>query len=105
MEPVCVTIHWKPIVKASLNFLAMFWWAVVQSCIQPTFADNTLMLKRVVLVANIIGSYDIDWPHLIAKQIHEATLKMSNSIPFPCLIYRIHLMSRVEGSDQQDQLI
>lgn len=60
LEPAWVATHSEPIVKASLSFLAKFWWAVVRSRTRPTLANNTLMLEHAVLVANISASYDVD---------------------------------------------
>lgn len=40
-----------------------------------------------ILVARILGGYDIDWARLIAEQIDKATVKWSISIPFSCLVY------------------
>lgn len=83
----------------------MFWWAVVRSRIWLTLANNTLTLKHAVVVTGILASYEIDWASLIVENIHEATLKRSTYIPFPCLIHRLYLESRVKSLHQLDSLV
>lgn len=66
-QPAWVTTHTEPIVKASINFPAKVWWAIVRSHIRLTLVDHILMLESAVLVANVFASYDIDWARLVAE--------------------------------------
>lgn len=65
--------------------------------IRPLLEDNTLTPECAVLVSSIMASYEIDWVSLIIEQINEPVLKRSTSNPFPCLIYRLCIDSRVES--------
>lgn len=94
--PAWVTTHTEPIIKALLNIPAKFWWAIVQSNIQLTLANNALTLERAILVTYIAAGYDIDWACLKADQVHDAALKRLTSTPFLRLIYRLCLEFRVE---------
>lgn len=92
-DPAWVATFIEAIVKASLSFLAKFWWAIMRLWIWPMLANNNLMLDYVILVASILASCGIDWANLIADQIHEADLKRTSFIPFPYLIYKLCLES------------
>lgn len=60
-ELTWVTNHVELIVKSHLSFSSIFWWAIIQSRIRPTFIDNVITMERVVLLASILASYEIDW--------------------------------------------
>lgn len=78
---------------------------MVRSRILPTLADNIMMPDRVILVTNILVSYEIYLANLNMEQIHEATIKGSTSILFPCLIYRLCVESKVAILHYLDSLI
>lgn len=100
-----VSTIFASIVKVSLSFTNKFWWAIVRSLIQLTHTDNIVTPDHAVLVASILGRYDIDWTHLIVEQIHEASLKNSTSIFFPCLICHLCIAEAVEINHHLDTLI
>ncbi|KAM3217714.1 putative protein isoform X1 [Capsicum annuum] len=77
------------ITKASLNFAAKFWWAIVRSRLGSTSGDNRLTPDRAVLVASIMAGYNINIPRYIVEEIRERALQVTTSIPFPCLVYRL----------------
>lgn len=73
-KPTWLATHTEPIVKASLSFLAKFWWPIGRSCIRSMLTDNTLTEECAILVASSLARYDIDWVFLIAEKIHKASL-------------------------------
>lgn len=89
-EPFWVSTSLARKMKASSASLVSF--RGCSSIVDPTNVDNNLTSNHEILVAYIMGSYDIDSARLIADHIYEAALKWSTSIPFPWLIY---VMSKV----------
>lgn len=68
-------------------------------------ADNHLTLERAVMVASIMDEYDINFDRCIIREIHERAFRLTTTIPFLCLIYRLCMDSGVPIISGEDQLI
>ncbi|MCE3050706.1 hypothetical protein HAX54_047913 [Datura stramonium] len=51
--------------------------------------DNTLAEVRAVLVANLMSEFPLNMGVIIAKEINWRVVKLSTSLPFPCLITQL----------------
>lgn len=100
-----VTNHADLIVKAHISLWAKFWWSTIRWCIQTTFTDNVIILKRSILLANILAGYEIDWARIISEQIHESTVQMNTSLLFPVLIHQLCSAAGVSIDAHWDQHI
>ncbi|MCE3051860.1 hypothetical protein HAX54_051072 [Datura stramonium] len=77
------------IVKCTLTFAAKFLWAVVQLRLVLTRGDNTFAKDRMVLVASLMSGFSLNRRAIIIEEINYRAMKLSASLPFPCLITRL----------------
>uniref|UniRef100_M1DF00 Integrase core domain containing protein n=1 Tax=Solanum tuberosum TaxID=4113 RepID=M1DF00_SOLTU len=75
--------------KATLNFVAKFFWLLVRNKVSPTKADNQLTWDRAVMVAVLIAGIKIDFSLMLLAEIHERAFRTSTTDPFPCLIFHL----------------
>jgi len=75
--------------KATLNFVAKFFWLLVRNRVSPTKADNQLTWDRAVMVATLVAGVEIDFARMLLAEIHERAFKTSTTYPFPCLIFQL----------------
>uniref|UniRef100_M1DII0 Integrase core domain containing protein n=1 Tax=Solanum tuberosum TaxID=4113 RepID=M1DII0_SOLTU len=75
--------------KATLNFVAKFFWLLVRNRVSPTKADNQLTWDRAVMVAALVAGVEIDYARMLLAEIHEKAFKTSTTYPFPCLIFQL----------------
>uniref|UniRef100_M1DHT2 Integrase core domain containing protein n=1 Tax=Solanum tuberosum TaxID=4113 RepID=M1DHT2_SOLTU len=75
--------------KATLNFVAKFFWLLVRNRVSPTKADNQLTWDRAVMVAALVAGVEIDFARMLLVEIHERAFKTSTTYPFPCLIFQL----------------
>uniref|UniRef100_M1D9C2 Integrase core domain containing protein n=1 Tax=Solanum tuberosum TaxID=4113 RepID=M1D9C2_SOLTU len=75
--------------KATLNFVAKFFWLLVRNRVSPTKADNQLTWDRVVMVAAMVAGVEIDFARMLLTEIYERAFKTSTIYPFPCLIFQL----------------
>ena len=47
--------------KANLTFTTKFLWMLVRHCLSPTVADNIVTWDRAVLMAAMIGGFEVDF--------------------------------------------
>uniref|UniRef100_M1DI55 Integrase core domain containing protein n=1 Tax=Solanum tuberosum TaxID=4113 RepID=M1DI55_SOLTU len=75
--------------KATLNFVAKFFWLLVRNRVSPTKADNQVTWDRAVMVAAMVAEVEIDFARMLLTEIHERAFKTSTTYPFPCLIFQL----------------
>uniref|UniRef100_M1DID1 Integrase core domain containing protein n=1 Tax=Solanum tuberosum TaxID=4113 RepID=M1DID1_SOLTU len=75
--------------KATLTFVAKFFWLLVRNCVSPTQADNVLTWDRAVMVATLVAGMVVDFAHMLILEIHERAFKATTTLPFPCLIFQL----------------
>ncbi|KAG5614513.1 hypothetical protein H5410_014337, partial [Solanum commersonii] len=75
--------------KATLTFVAKFFWLLVCNRVSPTKADNQVTWNKAVMVAALVAGVEIDFAHMLLVEIHERTFKTSTTYPFPCLIFQL----------------
>ncbi|MCD7462477.1 hypothetical protein HAX54_048616 [Datura stramonium] len=75
--------------KSTLTFVKKFWWAVVRLRLLPTGEDNTLSKDRVVLVVSLVSGFPLNIGAIIIEEMNCRVVKLSTSLPFPCLITRL----------------
>ncbi|MCD9642241.1 hypothetical protein HAX54_028932 [Datura stramonium] len=83
------------IVKSTLIFAAKFWWAVVWLRLFPIGGDNTLAEYRAVLAATLVLGFPLNMGAIIIEEINCRAMKLSTSLPFPCLITRLYREAHV----------
>uniref|UniRef100_M1DKZ6 Integrase core domain containing protein n=1 Tax=Solanum tuberosum TaxID=4113 RepID=M1DKZ6_SOLTU len=95
-DPLTSTMHaeWVAapslgIRKATLNFVAKFFWLLVRNRVSPTKADNQLTWDRAVMVAALVAGVEIDFARILLAEIHERVFKTSTTYPCPCLISQL----------------
>ncbi|KAG5611704.1 hypothetical protein H5410_022985 [Solanum commersonii] len=71
------------ILKATLNFVAKFFWLLVRNRVSPTKADNQLIWERVIMVPTLVAGVEIDFACMLLVEIHERAFKTSTTYPFP----------------------
>ncbi|KAG5572101.1 hypothetical protein H5410_061867 [Solanum commersonii] len=81
--------------KATLTFVAKFFWLLVRNRVSPTIADNQVMWDRAVMVAALVAGVEIDFARMLLAEIHERAFRTSTTYPFPCLIFQLCRDSRV----------
>uniref|UniRef100_M1DMM8 Integrase core domain containing protein n=1 Tax=Solanum tuberosum TaxID=4113 RepID=M1DMM8_SOLTU len=69
--------------KATLNFVAKFFWLLVRNRVSPTKADNQLTWDRAVMVAALVAGVEIDFTRMLLAEIHERAFKTSTTYPVP----------------------
>uniref|UniRef100_M1DNH1 Integrase core domain containing protein n=1 Tax=Solanum tuberosum TaxID=4113 RepID=M1DNH1_SOLTU len=84
-----VATPWLGIRKATLNFVAKFFWLLVRNRVSPTKADNQLTWDIAVMVATLVVGVEIDFARMLLAEIHERAFKTSTTYPFPCLIFQL----------------
>ncbi|MCD7448188.1 hypothetical protein HAX54_039144 [Datura stramonium] len=77
------------IVKSTLAFATKFWWEVVRLRLFPTGGDNTLAEDRAILVASLVLGFPFNMGDIITEDMNYRVVKLSTSLPFPCLITRL----------------
>ncbi|KAG5599363.1 hypothetical protein H5410_030733, partial [Solanum commersonii] len=75
--------------KATLNFVAKFFWLLVHNRVSPTKANNQLTWDIAFMVAALVAGLELDFAHMLLAEIHERTIKTSTTYPFPCLIFQL----------------
>ena len=75
--------------KATLTFVAKFFWLLVQNRVSPTKADNYVTWDRAVMVAALVAGVEIDFARMLLAEIHERAFRTSITYPFPCLIFHL----------------
>uniref|UniRef100_M1DJI3 Integrase core domain containing protein n=1 Tax=Solanum tuberosum TaxID=4113 RepID=M1DJI3_SOLTU len=75
--------------KATLNFVAKFFWLLVRNRVSPTKADNQVTWDRAVMVAALVAGVEIDFARILLVEIHERAFRTSTTYPFPCLIFHL----------------
>uniref|UniRef100_M1DX37 Integrase core domain containing protein n=1 Tax=Solanum tuberosum TaxID=4113 RepID=M1DX37_SOLTU len=75
--------------KATLIFVAKFFWLLVRNRVAPTKADNQLTWDRAVIVAALVTGVEIDFACMLLAEISERAFKTSTTYPFPCLIFQL----------------
>ncbi|KAG5600404.1 hypothetical protein H5410_031774 [Solanum commersonii] len=75
--------------KATLNFVAKFFWLLVRNRVSATKADNQLRWDRAVMVATLVAGVEIDFARMLLAEIHERAFRTSTTYPFPCLIFQL----------------
>uniref|UniRef100_M1DJ00 Integrase core domain containing protein n=1 Tax=Solanum tuberosum TaxID=4113 RepID=M1DJ00_SOLTU len=75
--------------KATITFVAKFFWLLVRSRVSPTKADNYVTWDRAVMVAALVAGVEIDFARMLLEEIHERAFRTSNTYPFPCLIFHL----------------
>ncbi|KAG5595736.1 hypothetical protein H5410_036968 [Solanum commersonii] len=75
--------------KATLNFVAKFFWLLVRNRVSPTKTDNQLTWDRVITVVALVAGVEIDFACMLLIEIHERAFKTSTTYPFPCLIFQL----------------
>ncbi|KAG5619638.1 hypothetical protein H5410_004856 [Solanum commersonii] len=75
--------------KATLTFVAKFFWLLVRNRVSPTKADNQVTWDRAVMVAALVAGVEIDFARMLLAEIHERAFRTSTTYPFPCLIFQL----------------
>uniref|UniRef100_M1DTP8 Integrase core domain containing protein n=1 Tax=Solanum tuberosum TaxID=4113 RepID=M1DTP8_SOLTU len=75
--------------KATLNFMAKFFWLLVRNRVSPTKVDNELTWDRAVMVETLVAGLEIDFARMLLADIHEKAFKTSTTYLFPCLILQL----------------
>ncbi|KAG5580536.1 hypothetical protein H5410_051163 [Solanum commersonii] len=75
--------------KATLTFVAKFFWLLVRNRVSPTKADNQVTWDRAVMVAALVAGVEIDFSCMLLAEIHERAFRTSTTYPFPCLIFQL----------------
>ncbi|KAG5596525.1 hypothetical protein H5410_037757, partial [Solanum commersonii] len=73
--------------KATLTFMAKFFWLLVRNRVSPTKADNQVTWDRAVMVAALVAGVEIDFARIFAR--YTRGIQTSTTYPFPCLIFRL----------------
>ncbi|KAG5585141.1 hypothetical protein H5410_045575 [Solanum commersonii] len=81
--------------KATLNFVAKFFWLLVRNRVSPTKAHNQVTWDRAVMVVALVAGVEIDFARMLLAEIHERAFRTSTTYPFPCLIFHLCRDSRV----------
>uniref|UniRef100_M1DWG7 Integrase core domain containing protein n=1 Tax=Solanum tuberosum TaxID=4113 RepID=M1DWG7_SOLTU len=84
-----VTTPGVSIKKATLTFVAKFFWLLVGNQISSTKAYNALTCDRAVMVAALVAGFEINFACMLIAEIHERVFKASTTYPFPCLIFQL----------------
>ena len=71
------------------DFVAMFYWLLVQHRLSQANVDNILTWDRAVLVAALVPGLEIEFVKLMITVIHERAFKTSNTYFFACLIFHL----------------
>ncbi|KAG5580634.1 hypothetical protein H5410_051261 [Solanum commersonii] len=75
--------------KATLTFVAKFFWLLVCNRVSLTKADNQVTWDRAVIVAALVAGVEIDFARMLLAEIHERAFRTSTTYPFPCLIFQL----------------
>uniref|UniRef100_M1DZ10 Integrase core domain containing protein n=1 Tax=Solanum tuberosum TaxID=4113 RepID=M1DZ10_SOLTU len=75
--------------KATLNFVAKFFWLLVRNRLSPTKANNQVTWDRAVMVVALVAGVEIDFARMLLAEIHERAFRISTTYPFPCLIFHL----------------
>ncbi|KAG5594814.1 hypothetical protein H5410_036046 [Solanum commersonii] len=75
--------------KATLTFVAKFFWLLVRNRVSPTKADNQVTWDRAVMVAALVARVEIDFARMLLAEIHERAFRTSTTYSFPCLIFHL----------------
>ena len=76
--------------KANLNFTAKFLWLIFRYCLSPTVSDNIVKWDRAILMAAMIAGFEVDFAWLLQAFMHERAFKVTNTYPFPCMIFSLY---------------
>ncbi|KAG5605217.1 hypothetical protein H5410_026709 [Solanum commersonii] len=58
--------------KATLTFVAKFFWLLVRNRVSPTKADNQVTWDRAVMVAALVAGVEIDFARIFGRDTREA---------------------------------
>uniref|UniRef100_M1DUV3 Integrase core domain containing protein n=1 Tax=Solanum tuberosum TaxID=4113 RepID=M1DUV3_SOLTU len=75
--------------KATLNFVANFFWFLVRNRVSPTKANNQFTWDRAIMVAAVVAEVEIDFTRMLLAEIYERAFKTSTTYPFRCLIFQL----------------
>ena len=75
--------------KANLTFTAKFLWLIVCHCLSPTASDNIVTWDRAVLMEAMIAGFEVYFAWLLQAVMHERSFKVTNTYPFPCMIFSL----------------
>ena len=76
--------------KANLTFTAKFLWLIIRHYLSPTDADNIVTWDRAMLMAAMIAGFKVDFTWLLHGVMHERDFKVTNTYPFPCMIFSLY---------------
>lgn len=54
-----------PIQKATLSFVAKFWWSIIQTRLSPTHADNVVTWDRTIMLTTFMAGLEVDFSILL----------------------------------------
>ncbi|KAG5572012.1 hypothetical protein H5410_061778 [Solanum commersonii] len=75
--------------KATLTFVAKFFWLLVRNRVYAGQSDNQVRVGRAVMVAALVAGVEIDFARMLLAEIHERAVRTSTTYPFPCLIFHL----------------
>ena len=75
--------------KANMTFTSKILWLIVRHFLSPTTADNIVIGDRAVLMAAMIGGFEVDYAWLLQAVMHERDFKVTTTYPFPCIIFSL----------------
>ena len=68
--------------KANLTFMAKFLWLIVRHCLSPTAADNIVKWNSVVLMAVMIGGFEVEFGWLLQAVMNKRAFNLTTTYPF-----------------------
>ena len=75
--------------KVVLTFMAKLLWLIVCHYLSSTAVDNIVTWNRAVLMAAMIGGFEVDFTWLLQAVMHERAFKVTTTYPFPCMIFSL----------------
>ncbi|KAG5586155.1 hypothetical protein H5410_046589 [Solanum commersonii] len=75
--------------KATLTFVAKFFWLLVHNKVSPTKAANHVTWDRAVMVVALVAGVEINFARMLLAEIHERAFRTSTTYPFPCLTFQL----------------
>ena len=77
----------RAIKKTNLTFIAKFLWLIVRQWLSHTAADNIVTRDRSIMMAAMIAGFEVDFAWLLQAVMQERAFKVTNTYPFPCMIF------------------
>uniref|UniRef100_M1DXL9 Putative plant transposon protein domain-containing protein n=1 Tax=Solanum tuberosum TaxID=4113 RepID=M1DXL9_SOLTU len=69
--------------KATLSFVAKFFWLLVWNRVSPTQVDNVLTWDPVVMVVALVSRMEVNFARMLIAEIHERTSKDTTTLLIP----------------------